>query len=119
MSKTLIKDSVPAFLAKLWKLLNDTETDNIIHWSKDGTTFVVKDQGKFSADILPKYFKHGNFASFVRQLNMYGFHKVFNAERGGLNGRDYWEFSNNNFQRDYPDKLDMVKRKVSKYNCSI
>ena len=43
---------------------------NSIILLKDGTTFVVKDQAKFSTDILPKYFKHGNFASFVRQLNM-------------------------------------------------
>lgn len=35
-----------------------------------GTSFHVFDQGRFAKEVLPKYFKHNNMASFVRQLNM-------------------------------------------------
>uniref|UniRef100_A0A0E9V4R7 HSF-type DNA-binding domain-containing protein n=1 Tax=Anguilla anguilla TaxID=7936 RepID=A0A0E9V4R7_ANGAN len=67
--------NVPAFLIKLWTLVEDPDTDSLICWSQSGTTFHVFDQARFSKEVLPKYFKHNNMASFVRQLNMYGFRK--------------------------------------------
>lgn len=36
----------------------------------------MKNIKEFEENILPIYFRHKNFASFVRQLNMYDFHKV-------------------------------------------
>lgn len=45
---------------------------------------ILSQNEKFTKHILPKHFKHSNFASFVRQLNKYDFHKVrHNNEEGG------------------------------------
>jgi heat shock transcription factor 1 len=47
-----------------------------VSWLDDGNGFIIKDQHLFTNIILPQYFKHKNFSSFVRQLNMYDFHKL-------------------------------------------
>ncbi|KAI9355218.1 hypothetical protein BD770DRAFT_324173 [Pilaira anomala] len=82
-------------------------------WSTDGTTFIVKDTNEFSKSILPKHFKHCNFASFVRQLNKYDFHKVRNGEDGQRTyGDQAWEFIHPKFIRDRKDLLEEIKRKA-------
>lgn len=52
-------------------------SEALISWSTMGDVFCVYDPIEFSRLILPQHFKHNNWQSFVRQLNMYGFHKVF------------------------------------------
>jgi hypothetical protein len=64
--------SVPApFLTKTYYLVDDPATDDIVSWGEDNTTFVVWRPPEFARDLLPNYFKHNNFSSFVRQLNTY------------------------------------------------
>lgn len=64
--------SIPApFLTKTYHLVNDPSTNEIVSWGETNTTFVVWRPPEFARDLLPKYFKHNNFSSFVRQLNTY------------------------------------------------
>lgn len=107
--------NVPAFLTKLWTLVSDPDTDELICWSPSGNSFHVFDQGRFAKDVLPKYFKHNNMASFVRQLNMYGFRKVVHIEQGGLvkPERDDTEFQHPCFLRGQEQLLENIKRKVT------
>ena len=37
-------------------------------WAESGSGFVIKDLETFSAQILPQYFKHKKYTSFVRQV---------------------------------------------------
>ncbi|XP_055991996.1 heat shock factor protein 4 [Sorex fumeus] len=105
---------VPAFLGKLWALVGDPATDHLIRWSPSGTSFLVGDQNRFAKEVLPQYFKHSNMASFVRQLNMYGFRKVVSLEQGGLlrPERDHVEFQHPSFLRGREQLLERVRRKV-------
>ena len=59
------------FLTKTFQLVDDQAIDDVISWNDDGSTFVVWNPTVFARDLLPKYFKHNNFSSFVRQLNTY------------------------------------------------
>lgn len=59
------------FLTKTYDLVEDARSDDIVSWGQSLTTFVVWKPSEFARDILPNYFKHNNFSSFVRQLNTY------------------------------------------------
>ncbi|KAK9896294.1 hypothetical protein P389DRAFT_137473, partial [Cystobasidium minutum MCA 4210] len=53
-----------------YSMVNDPATDHLIRWTEDGTSFIVPSSEKFGKELLPRFFKHSNFGSFVRQLNM-------------------------------------------------
>ncbi|KAI9317319.1 hypothetical protein BX666DRAFT_2027393 [Dichotomocladium elegans] len=94
-------------------MLENKAFKNTFCWGPDGTTFIVKDTNEFSKGILPKHFKHCNFASFVRQLNKYDFHKVRNADDGHKPyGDQAWEFVHPKFRRDRKDLLEEIRRKT-------
>lgn len=61
------------------RMLEDQSFHDVVSWGPHGDCFVVKDMNEFTKSILPRMFKHSNFASFVRQLNKYDFHKVRSA----------------------------------------
>ena len=72
-SKIIIKRK--SFLSILYEILNDLSYNDIISWNIDGNGIVIKNITKLCEIILPKFYKHNNYSSFVRQLNIYGFYK--------------------------------------------
>jgi len=103
MNDTIV---VPGFIQKTYDIfMNDEYNNDYCCWNNDGTSIIVKDQSHFTKSVLPRYFKHSNFQSFVRQLNMYDFHKVMQDPSNG-------EFKHQFFKRGRDDLLINIKRKV-------
>lgn len=102
------------FVRKLYKMLEDPSYKGIVRWGNEGDSFVVLENEKFTKTILPKHFKHSNFASFVRQLNKYDFHKVRQNEESGTSpyGPNAWEFKHPEFHQHKKDNLDNIRRKA-------
>mmetsp|Transcript_54 Transcript_54/g.127 ORF Transcript_54/g.127 Transcript_54/m.127 type:complete len:95 (+) Transcript_54:449-733(+) len=68
----MLADTFPAKTHLLITCLTDTDP-LVASFSSDGTSFEIYDQSLFAQKYLPQYFKHSNYGSFVRQLNLYGF----------------------------------------------
>ncbi|CAL5434991.1 unnamed protein product [Camellia sinensis] len=105
----LRKSSPPPFLLKTYMLVEDPTTDQVISWNSEGTAFVVWQPAEFARDLLPTFFKHSNFSSFVRQLNTYGFRKVATSR---------WEFCNDMFRKGERDLLCEIRRRKAWTNKS-
>ncbi|XP_059626823.1 heat stress transcription factor B-2a-like [Cornus florida] len=109
------KSKCPApFLSKTYDLLDEEEEirgtgrseasggRRIVSWNGEGTGFVVWSPAEFSELMLPRYFKHNNFSSFIRQLNTYGFKKTASKR---------WEFQHDKFQKGCRHLLVEISRK--------
>ncbi|MCJ1277632.1 hypothetical protein MMC21_005446 [Puttea exsequens] len=105
-----------AFIHKLYNMLEDPSISNLISWSGNNESFVMSPSADFSK-VLSQYFKHTNVSSFVRQLNMYGFHKVSDVFHTGSPESALWEFKhgNGNFKRGDLAGLREIKRRASRH----
>lgn len=70
-----VSGSLPPFLSKTYEMVDDSSTDSVVSWSANNKSFIVWNPPEFARDLLPKYFKHNNFSSFIRQLNTYVSHR--------------------------------------------
>ncbi|RLN90910.1 hypothetical protein BBJ28_00000340 [Nothophytophthora sp. Chile5] len=124
------REEAALFLEKTYELLERCPPE-LASWTSHGESFVVKQPSVFAERVIPAYFKHRKFSSFVRQLNLYGFRKVRAASVTGgdpngdedegsyasasvaseLSPKDWWEFRHERFLRGRRDLLCEIRRR--------
>jgi len=93
------------FVVKTYQLISESTNKELVSWSASKDSFIVWKPVEFASEVLPKYFKHNNFCSFIRQLNTYGFHKVEAKQ---------WEFKHELFYEGGIQFLKQIVRRKSK-----
>jgi len=99
-----------SFLSKLYDILNNTTYKDIIYWNKEGKCIIIADVNKFRTKVLPIYYNHSNYSSFVRQLNTYGFHKSKGIIKEG-EAYEHDKLNKNSTLEDLKQVIKIKKRK--------
>ncbi|KAH7903536.1 HSF-type DNA-binding-domain-containing protein [Hygrophoropsis aurantiaca] len=66
------------FLTKLYALLERPENHHMIRWDPAGEHIIVERPEQLALHVLPSIYRQSRFASFSRQLNIYGFMRKVN-----------------------------------------
>lgn len=94
------------FAVKLYHMLSEAEATgktHIVSWQPHGRCFLVHDRKAFVEQVLPSYFLQSTFASFQRQLNLYGFKRISSSQdKGG--------YYNELFLKGKPELACFIKR---------
>ncbi|KAF3060115.1 Heat shock factor protein [Trichoderma lentiforme] len=112
------RKQIPPFVQKLSSFLEERKNEDLIRWSEKGDSFIVLDEDEFAKTLIPELFKHNNYASFVRQLNMYGFHKCVGLSDNSMRASERKnkspsEYSNPYFRRGHPNLLWLINKPKS------
>jgi hypothetical protein len=63
----------PNFPAKLHQIVSTPGYQHIITWLPHGRSWAIRNKKLLVTAVLKEHFSHGNFESFNRQVNLWGF----------------------------------------------
>jgi len=94
---------VPNFPAKVHSMLARQDLSDIIAWMPHGRSWRVLKPREFEVRVIPTYFEHAKFSSFIRQANGWGFRRI-------TQGRDRNSYYHPLFLRGLPHLCKRMKR---------
>lgn len=101
----ILTHMTPTFPVRLFQLILEAERNqqnHIIHFNETGDAFWLHDRDSFMSELVPKHLRLRSFASFRRQLCLYGFRKR-------LDGSSL-EYRHDMFHRERPTDLKRLRR---------
>ncbi|KAH7100555.1 HSF-type DNA-binding-domain-containing protein [Auriculariales sp. MPI-PUGE-AT-0066] len=103
------------FLTKLYALLEKPENQHMIRWDAQGDHIIVERPEQLALHVLPSVYRQSRFASFSRQLNIYGFMRKVNLRNvdPSIDDPDASTWSHPTLNRHSPpDVVANFKRRV-------
>lgn len=99
-----IPGRIPNFPAKLFAILSRPELSDIISWMPHGRSWKVHKPREFEVKVIPAYFDHSKYSSFIRQANGWGFQRI------STKGLDRHSHYHELFLRGIPHLIKLMKR---------
>ncbi|KAG8759412.1 hypothetical protein FRC14_005986 [Serendipita sp. 396] len=103
------------FLTKLYALLERPENHHMIRWDAAGEHIIVERPEQLALHVLPSVYRQSRFASFSRQLNIYGFMRKVNLRNidSTIDDPDASTWSHPTLRRNSPPEvIANFKRRV-------
>lgn len=94
---------VPNFPAKMHAILSRSDLADVVCWMPHGRSWKVLKPREFEIRVIPTYFEHAKFSSFIRQANGWGFRRL-------TTGKDRNSYYHPLFLRALPHLCKDMKR---------
>ncbi|KAL3940409.1 MAG: hypothetical protein SGARI_000976 [Bacillariaceae sp.] len=95
---------IPNFPAKMYAILSRKDLSDIITWLPHGRSWKVLKPREFEVKVIPTYFEHSKFSSFIRQANGWGFRRIISK------GPDRNSYYHELFLRSRPHLIKLMRR---------
>mmetsp|Transcript_17314 Transcript_17314/g.32793 ORF Transcript_17314/g.32793 Transcript_17314/m.32793 type:complete len:605 (+) Transcript_17314:320-2134(+) len=94
---------VPNFPAKMHAILSREDLADVVTWMPHGRSWKVLKPREFEIRVIPAYFEHSKFSSFIRQANGWGFRRI-------TRGKDRNSYYHELFLRGLPHLCKKMRR---------
>lgn len=91
------------FALRLHHILSNPDLEHIISWLPHGRAWRIHQKQIFEREVIPTYFHHCRFTSFMRQVSGWGFRRV-------TSGNDSNAYFHEKFLRGMPHLCSLMRR---------